>query len=235
PNITDERGFTLDLGVRGRLKSFLSYELGVFNLNYDGRLGEVLRAETRLNADGEEVETGRVIRFRGNIGRAQMFGLESLLDWNIQRTLLAQFDKLRLKAFVNAAFIGSEYVASEIPGVVGNQVEFIPNTNIKTGVNFGWGNLLGSLQYTYLSEQFTDASNAPQDITDNQSGIRGTIPAYQIVDLSLSYTYRSLRLETGINNLLNAFYFTRRATGYPGPGIIPSAPRSWYAVLQVKI
>ncbi|MEO0583158.1 MAG: TonB-dependent receptor [Bacteroidota bacterium] len=235
PNITDERGFTIDLGIRGRYKTFLSYELGFFNLNYDGRLGEVLRAETRINADGVEIETGRVIRFRGNIGRAQMYGLESLIDWNIRNTLFPQVEKLKLKAFVNMAFIGSEYVESEIPGVKGNQVEFIPLANIKTGLNFGWGNLLGSLQYTYLSEQFTDASNAPQDITDNQSGIRGAIPAYQIVDLSLSYAYKLFRLETGINNLLDASYFTRRATGYPGPGIIPSAPRSWYVVLQMRI
>ncbi|MEO1808062.1 MAG: TonB-dependent receptor, partial [Bacteroidota bacterium] len=70
---------------------------------------------------------------------------------------------------------------------------------------------------------------------DNQSGIRGAIPAYQIVDLSLSYAYKLFRLETGINNLLDASYFTRRATGYPGPGIIPSAPRSWYVVLQMRL
>ena len=42
------------------------------------------------------------------------------------------------------------------------------------------------------------------------------------------------KLEAGVNNLLNEKYFTRRATGYPGPGIIPSSPRNWYLTLQMK-
>ena len=41
-------------------------------------------------------------------------------------------------------------------------------------------------------------------------------------------------LESGINNMLNSHYFTRRATGYPGPGIIPSPPRNTYITLQYK-
>jgi Fe(3+) dicitrate transport protein len=30
-------------------------------------------------------------------------------------------------------------------------------------------------------------------------------------------------------------YFTRRATGYPGPGILPSDGRSYFMTLQIKI
>ncbi|MFT5077301.1 MAG: Fe(3+) dicitrate transport protein, partial [Flavobacteriaceae bacterium] len=42
------------------------------------------------------------------------------------------------------------------------------------------------------------------------------------------------KLEAGINNVLDNYYFTRRATGYPGPGIIPSANRNFYMTLQMK-
>ncbi|MGO3156070.1 MAG: hypothetical protein ACTIJT_11020, partial [Mesonia sp.] len=66
-------------------------------------------------------------------------------------------------------------------------------------------------------------------------GIEGEIPAYGILDLSFSYTYKRFKLEAGINNLLDNSYFTRRATGYPGPGIIPAQPVSWYTSLQIKI
>ena len=45
---------------------------------------------------------------------------------------------------------------------------------------------------------------------------------------------KKIRLESGINNMLNSHYFTRRATGYPGPGIIPSPPRNTYITLQYK-
>jgi len=46
---------------------------------------------------------------------------------------------------------------------------------------------------------------------------------------------RRWRLEASVNNLGNAMYFTRRATGYPGPGILPSDGRSFFLTLQIKI
>ena len=235
PEISDEDGFTADLGLRGRVKNLLTYDVSGFGLLYDDRLGEILRNETRVNALGEEVETGRVVRFRGNIGTAFIYGLESFADLNIAEIVFPSRDKLKLNYFLNLAWTNSEYTASEQTNVEGNEVEFIPNINLKTGLTFGYGNFLGSLQYTYLSEQFTDATNAPQDVNDNQRGIEGTIPAYDIMDLSLSYTWKKLKLEAGINNLLDNSYFTRRATGYPGPGIIPAEPRTFYTTLQLRL
>ena len=234
-NISDEDGFTADLGVRGRIGEYLNYDLSAFGLLYDDRLGEVLRSETRLNAQGELVETGRIVRFRGNIGTAFIYGLETFGDLDLGKLIFPSLEKTRLNYFINMALTNSEYTDSEQINVEGNQVEFIPDINIKTGFNFGYGNFLGSLQFTYLSEQFTDATNAPQDINDNQRGIEGTIPAYDILDLSLSYTFKKFRLEAGVNNLLDKKYFTRRATGYPGPGIIPAEPATFYTTLQVKL
>jgi Fe(3+) dicitrate transport protein len=235
PNITDENGFTADLGIRGRLKDFLSYDVSAFGLLYDDRLGEILKNETRINAEGEEVETGRVVRFRGNIGTALIYGLEGFADLDAARLLFPGNERVRLNYFLNLALTDSEYTRSEQNNVEGNKVEFIPEVNLKTGLRFGYGNLLGSLQYTYLSEQFTDATNAPRDPEDNQRGIEGTIPAYDILDLSFSYSFGKFRLEAGINNLLDNSYFTRRATGYPGPGIIPAEPRTFYTTLQFKL
>jgi Fe(3+) dicitrate transport protein len=82
-----------------------------------------------------------------------------------------------------------------------------------------------------LSQQFTDASNA---VESNLSGVIGEIPAYDILDVSVSYTFKNFKLEAGINNVLDNAYFTRRATGYPGPGIIPSNNRNFYTTLQIK-
>ena len=234
PNISDEDGFTADLGIRGRYRQLFSYDVSAFGLLYDNRLGEILANETQINAAGEEVETGRVVRFRGNIGTAFIYGLETFADFNIKETLFPGLESLKLNLFLNSAFTRSEYTESARNNVEGNQVEFIPDLNLKAGLGFGYGNFLGSLQYTYLSEQFTDATNAPQDVNDNQRGIEGAIPAYDILDLSLSYTYKKLKLEAGVNNLLDNSYFTRRATGYPGPGIIPAEPRTFYTTLQFK-
>lgn len=235
PDITDESGFTFDFGARGKVKEIVSYDIGAFGLLYDNRLGEVLRAETLVNADGDTQETGRIVRFRGNIGSAFMYGLESLIEINILSLMDKKTSNTKLSVFANTAFTKSEYVNSQIPGVKGNEVEFVPVLNFKSGINFGYKNILGSVQYTYVSKQFTDASNAQQNTNDNQSGIRGEIPAYNVTDLSLSWTLKNFTLESGINNVFSSTYFTRRATGYPGPGIIPSPPRTFYATIQVKI
>lgn len=237
PNITDESGFTADVGVRGRFNDYVSFDVSAFALRYDNRIGEILKEEVAENAQGEMQETGRIIRFRGNIGDAFIYGLETFADWNLKNTFFKSADNYIAGIFVNAAFTNSEYISSDQNNVEGKQVEFIPRVNLKTGFNFGYRNLLGSLQYTYLSMQYTDASNAPapRDHFASEEGIKGSVPAYGIVDLSLSYSFGSFKVESGINNLLDNSFFERRATGYPGPGIIPAQPISWYTSLQVRL
>ncbi len=235
PDISDERGYTADAGLRGTSGRWI-YQANVFAIRYGNRLGEVLTEEIRRNANGEEVSTGRPVRLRSNIGEAFIYGMESLVEWKaLRREASAGQLAYTLTAFANTSLTDSRYTQSDIAGVAGNEVEFIPRLNLKTGLRFGYGNFLGSLQYSYLSEQFTDASNAFQDQRDNQQGIIGSIPAYGVADLSLSYGWRRLTLETGVNNLFDEVYFTRRATGYPGPGIIPSAPRTYYLTLGFRI
>jgi Fe(3+) dicitrate transport protein len=223
PNITDEQGYTIDMGLRGRFKKYLSFDVGAFLLSYQDRIGVVLRAVSDIEEE----------RFRGNIGDALTYGLESFVDWNIWETF-SENENFRLNTFVNFALTESEYTRSGENNVEGKQVEFIPEINLKTGLSFGYKDILTSIQYTYLSKQFTDATNSPRDLT-SQSGIIGEIPSYDILDVSLSYTYKWFKVESGINNLFDNSYFTRRATGYPGPGIIPSQPRTFYALFQFKL
>ncbi|TNE35192.1 TonB-dependent receptor, partial [bacterium] len=62
----------------------------------------------------------------------------------------------------------------------------------------------------------------------------GLVPAYYLMDISAGWSYKWLTLEASVNNLMNVPYFTRRATGYPGPGIIPGEGRSFYLTAGVK-
>lgn len=223
PDITDEDGYTADIGARGRIAEVLSYDLSGYFLSYANRLGVI----NRKISDIEEK------RFRGNIGDAIIYGIETFADWDVATTFFKDYKNWKLNFYTNAAFTSSEYISSDEENVEGKQVEFIPNVNLKTGMRFGYKNLRGSIQYTYLSKQYTDATNAPRDFSSN-TGIIGEIPAYDILDVSLAYTYKNWRLETGVNNVLNNSYFTRRATGYPGPGILPAEPITWYTTLQFK-
>ncbi len=220
PDITDEKGFTADLGIRGNFKQIVSYDLGVFGLFYNGRIGFVQKG----------LPDGRVTSERGNIGDALMYGVESLFDFNLKNVFNLN-NNFQLNYFINTSIINSEYRSSDQPGIVGNKVEFVPDLNLKTGLNGGYRNLQASIQYTYLGKQFTDATNSTEA---SLSGVVGEIPEYDILDISMSYRYKNFKLEAGVNNLLDNAYFTRRATGYPGPGIIPSAPRNWYTTLQIK-
>ena len=86
--------------------------------------------------------------------------------------------------------------------------------------------------YSYTSSQYADAQNT---ISPTQNALFGEIPSYSVVDLSAKYEKERFKIEAGVNNLLDRFYFTRRATGYPGPGIIPSDKRNYYLSLQFKI
>ena len=135
-----------------------------------------------------------------------------------------------LTAFVNLAIIKSEYIRSERSGIVGNEVELVPLANLKTGLTYQYKSFGVSYLYTYVSQQFSDASNAIETVT----AVEGLIPAYQVMDLSFDYRYRFLNFEAGINNLLDESYFTRRAAGYPGPGIIPANPRNYYLGIGIK-
>ena len=220
PTIDDENGFTADLGLRGTVNNKITYDIGTFSLFYNDRIGFVQRG----------FPDGSVKSERGNVGDARIFGIESFVDFNLQK-LLINDQNFIFNYFVNASYVDSEYTKSEENGIVGNNVEFIPKLNLKTGIRLGYKNILSNIQYTYLSSQFTDASNA---ISGNLSGVIGEIPEYDVLDFSMSYRYKKIKLEAGINNVLDNAYFTRRATGYPGPGIIPSANRNFYTTLQFK-
>ncbi len=220
--ITDEKGFTADLGLRGRWQKYLAFDVGAFALQYNNRIGILL--DSRAN------------RVRKNIGTAFIYGIEAFADWNIAATFLPDNKKAKLNLFINTAITDSEYIASEENNVKGNKVEFIPAINFKSGIKAGYKNLLFSLQYSSLSEQFTDAENSsPPEEGDSRSGVIGEIPGYNIVDFSMSYKFKKITLESGILNLLDNQYYTRRATGYPGPGIIPSDGRGVYLTLGVRI
>ncbi len=221
PDIRDERGFTTDLGLRSLDQQTISYDLSVFGLFYDDRIGIIF--DDRAN------------RVRKNIGTAFIYGLEMFGEINLIEIIKSESSEVKAGIFINTAITRSSYLRSEENNVEGKQVEFIPKLNFKTGINFGYKNFSGSLQWIYLSEQYTDVENSSIAIEgDMRNGLIGQIPKYDVMDLSLSYLMGRFKLETGINNLLDEKYFTRRAISYPGPGIIPSDSRSFYSTLQVK-
>ncbi|WP_373398959.1 TonB-dependent receptor [Algoriphagus halophilus] len=222
PDLEDEKGYSIDLGIRSDQNRLINYDLSLFYLNYNNRIGEVQYYD----------ESNRVLRQRTNIGQAIISGFESYVEWDFLSTLFPENVSWRGTVFSNLAIINSTYKASDINGIEGNEVEFVPNINFKTGLSVAYKNFKSSLQFSHLSDQFSDATNA---IDGGVSAVVGLIPAYSIMDFSLSYEYKKLKFEGSVNNLTNAIYFTRRATGYPGPGILPSDGRGIYLTVQFQL
>lgn len=222
PNIRDERGYNADIGLRGGLGEWATFDLSAFYLRYNNRIGLVQRVDDELF---------NIYRLRTNVADSRTAGFESFVEVNLHPFFAPDSSRFKCSVFSNYAFINAQYIRSAEPAIDQNRVELVPEHTLKAGVNMSFGQFGLSYQATYLSEQFTDATNA--EFTSN--AVNGIIPAYYVMDVSASYTYKMLRLEVGCNNLTDNYYFTRRATGYPGPGIIPSDGRSFYLTLQLQL
>lgn len=220
-NITDEKGYTSDIGLRGRIGNKLSFDTSVFGLYYNDKIGDYDSTNS----------SNQIVKIRANTGTALTYGFETLLDWNIAKTYFEEKENFSWNLFTNSAITGSNYLKSDIPTIKkGDKVEFVPLYNIKTGTTVGYKNFISSVQFTYVSSQLSSASS--NNSNNVFTGISGTIPAYYVADFSSSYKWKKWKLEAGITNFTNNSYFTRRATGYPGPGIIPSDNRTFYTTLE---
>ncbi|MBC7694428.1 MAG: TonB-dependent receptor [Burkholderiales bacterium] len=221
PNLRDESGFTTDGGIRGVIKNLLYFDVSGFLLKYNNRIGTVLKVDS---------STYQIVRYRTNVSDSRNIGIEAFaeLDW---LKLFRKNTKHKLSTFINTSFIDAIYVSSQQNGYNNKKVEYVPEFIIRTGITYGYKKFGITCQYAYTSQQFSDATNA---IT-TPSAIYGLIPSYSVADVSANYTYKFIGINAGINNVLNAAYFTRRAEGYPGPGIIPSDPFNIYTTLIIKL
>ena len=220
PNIQDEYGFNADIGWRGKLKNIFTYDISLFMLKYDNRIGEILQTDE---------SNFTVYRFRTNIADSRNLGVEFFAEIDALK-IFKDSTEHSLKLFVNTSFIDARYLYSEQSAVSNNKVELVPSLNLKTGLGYSYHDFSVQTQFSYISEQFSDATNS--EFTSN--AIYGLIPSYFVLDFSASYSYKRWKLESGINNFMNENYFTRRAVSYPGPGIIPSEVRNFYCTIQFK-
>ncbi len=222
PNLRDEKGFNADLGFRGNAGNWFNFDLSAFYLYYQDRIGQVLKTDST---------TYRYYRYRTNVADSRNVGLECFAEADLFRMLGNQLSTTRLTLFGNIAWIDARYLDSQQPAFDGKQVEFAPKINLKTGLSLRRKALKASIQWSYLSSQFSDATNA----ISSPNAVEGLIPSYHVLDATVGYTWKWFTLEGSCNNALNRMYFTRRAAAYPGPGIIPSDGRSFFLTLQVKI
>jgi Fe(3+) dicitrate transport protein len=216
-NITDESGFNADLGLRGSPKPWLNFDASLFLLRYNDRIGlfELPGSTTLL---------------RTNIGNSRHIGAELFGEMELLH-FFSKHSTSKASLFVNMAFTDAQYIESDISAIEGRRVEYVPNLMIRTGLNYRYKGFMANLQFSYLSEQFSDATNS----RFNPNALTGIIPSYSVFDFSVEYQVDRYKFSGGVNNFTNTKYFTRRAESYPGPGIIPATIRSFYLSAGIKL
>jgi len=238
PNLRDARGYSVDAGVRGRVQNYLNFDVSYFFMNYNNRIGTL----TLLN------EAGRTYQFRTNIGRSVSQGVEAYVEFNpvvalAGRSRVGRVAFGNVSLFTSLGFTDARYrdlrTASVSNGQVteGNlrdrYVENAPTFIGRFGLNYSLKKLTVTALMNRVGKAYSDATNTETASANAQTGV---IPAYRVFDLSASWQIaQRYSLKGGVNNLTDERYFTRRAGGYPGPGILPADGRTVYVSVGIKL
>jgi Fe(3+) dicitrate transport protein len=218
-DLKDARGYNFDLGYRGKLKNYLQFDISGYYLQYNNRIGTI-------------IPFGANYRLVTNVGASTSKGLETYIEFNpiraFSNSVHADFILFSSYSYTDARYSGNHQDAS----TKGKKVENAPQDILRTGLSFGYKGFLFTTQLSHVGASFSDANNTN---TPSMNGNTGVIPSYSVIDLTASYKFsKKINIKTGINNLNDTRYFTRRAGGYPGPGALPADGRNFFISIGAK-
>lgn len=220
PDLKDAKGYNIDLGYRGKLYNIVQFDLSLFYLQYNNRVGTI-------------TPTGANYRLITNVGASTSKGFEGYVEFNPIKvfTRSANTDLIIFGsyAYTDARYSGNHKDAN----TKDKRVENAPETIFRGGITAGYKGLLLTAQLSYVGETFSDANNT---VAASSNGNTGLIPSYSVTDLTATYKFsKQLNIKAGLNNVFDARYFTRRAGGYPGPGAMPADGRTFFVSVGFKL
>jgi Fe(3+) dicitrate transport protein len=231
PFLRDAKGYSSDIGYRGKIKNFLFFDAGIFYMKYNNRIGTITQFRPDLTT----------YSYRTNVANSNSTGVETLVEFNPVKAWLPQ-KKWSVNLYTSFSYTRARYDRFKVvkktgnilveTSLAGNSVENAPEEIIRSGFTFFYKGLSLNLQYSYSGKSFSDANNTVASSSNGQTGI---IPAYGVTDIAGTYRIKYFNFRAGINNLANHSYFTRRAGGYPGPGILPSDGRNYFISAGLKL
>lgn len=225
PNLKDAYGFNAEAGFSGNWKGQISFDISYFHLRYDNRIGSMILEDAN----------GGAYNYKTNTGNSVTDGVELF----VEAVALKGGNNFSLSVFTSDSWMNARYKKGSVVvgknniDISGNKLESAPSWISRNGLKMTYKNISSSLQYSYVSETFSDPFNTK---VPPPNGSKGPVPAYGLWDIDASMNFLKLfQLKMGVNNLLNKQYFTKRPTFYPDPGIWPSDGRSFYATFGFKI
>jgi len=220
-DLKDAKGFNADLGYRGKVKNYLQFDISGYYLQYNNRLGTVTVSGTPS------------YRLITNVGSSTSKGFEGYAEFNPWRAF-TQNTNADIIVFGSYSYTDARYSSDHKDAATkGKKVENAPQNIFRGGITAGYKTFLLTTQLSYVGEAFSDANNT---LAPTANGNNGLIPSYTVTDITATYKFsKGLNIKTGINNLTDARYFTRRAGGYPGPGALPADGRTFFVSIGAKL
>ncbi len=223
PNLKDVTGWNAELGARGRIQEFLQYDVSLFALKYNDRIGTLVQQDAQ----------GAEFFYKTNVGDNLNKGVEvyaelSPLAWTNGEGLTG------LSVFTASAWMDARYTSGSVvvtgpngqkenKDIEGNQVESAPQWNIRSGITYRFRGFSATGLFSYVSKTFADPLNTE---LPNASGTLGAVPAYQLVDVFLAYYFANWNIKCSVTNVMDQKYFSKRPSFFPDPGIWPGDGRS---------
>jgi Fe(3+) dicitrate transport protein len=220
-NLKDSKGYNIDLGYRGKVKTFLQFDVSTFYLQYNNRIGTVTVAGTPSS-----------YRLITNVGNSTSKGFEGYAEINILRAF-SKNTPADLIVFASYGYTDATYNSDyKYATTKGKKLENAPQNILRGGITGGYKTFLITAQLSHVGKTFSDANNTE---IPSANGNNGLIPAYTVTDITTSYKLlKNYSIKAGINNVANTIYFTRRAGGYPGPGALPADGRNFFISVAAK-
>ncbi len=218
-NLKDAKGYTIDLGYRGKVKSILQFDISAFYLSYNNRMGTI-------------VPFGANYRLITNVGNSKSRGIEAFAEFNPLK-IVRPASYTELSIFISYSYTDARYDTDhKDASTKGKRVENAPENILRTGITAGSAQLQLTAQVSYVDQVYSDANNTIAPTVNAQNGL---IPSYLVTDLTAAARiFKKITIKTGINNLFDMHYFTRRAGGYPGPGALPADGRTFFLSVGCK-
>lgn len=226
PDLTDAKGYNIDLGYRGKVKNYLFFDVSGFYLRYNNRVGVLTQQDN----------AGAFYNYRTNVGSSNSNGIEALAEFSFVNAFAKKATNTDLSVFASYSYTNAKYDNLKVITKVGNdlvesnlknkKVENAPTNIFRTGITYMLKGFSVTGQLSFAGETFSDANNT---VTPTANGQVGLIPSYKVADVTVVYKWnKNYNVKAGINNLTDEKYFTRRGGGYPGPGLLPADGRTFF-------
>jgi Fe(3+) dicitrate transport protein len=114
--LKDETGYTADGGIRGKLNEWLYYDVSIFYLKYNDRIGSVFTKN----------EDNMVYRLRTNVADSRNIGFEGIVEADMLKLLTKGKSRYKLSVYTNFAAIDARYMNTQETAISNKEWSLFP-------------------------------------------------------------------------------------------------------------